>query len=56
MRKAWSIVIKMFMEHSHDKFMDRFDENTCHIVITRVMEYFSDKGMEHCDDKGHGAL
>ena len=55
MRRAWSIVIKMFMEHCHDKFVDRCDENTWHIVMTKVMEHFSDKGMEYFDDKGHGA-
>ena len=26
------------------------------IVMTKVMEHFSDNGMEHCDDKGDGEL
>ena len=26
------------------------------IMMTRVLQHFDDKGMEHCDDKGHGAL
>ena len=24
--------------------------------MTRVLEHFDDKGMEHCDDRAHGAL
>ena len=24
--------------------------------MTRVLEHFDDKGMEHCDDRAHGAF
>ena len=40
MKKAWSLVMTGYMEHTDNS----------------VREHFDDKCIEHCDDKGNGAL
>ena len=35
--------------------MEHCDDMEWNIVMTRVLEHFDDKGMEHCDDRAHGA-
>ena len=48
MTRAWIIVMRSVLEHSHDKGMEHCDY--------RAMEHFDEKCKEHCDERGIGAL
>ena len=44
LKKAWSLFMTGFKEHSDDKLVEYCDDNG--------MEHCDEKSMDHCDEKG----